>query len=153
MHRYLFFLILISTPMFLRAQLQKKDVELLLTNGKSRDWRIDSVITSLGVGCIGTWQFYKFFSNGKVQRKVCMNGELTYTELSWKLVPVGGDNSGEWQLELDKPLSFKNGQSIQVMRIDWPLGKVSEPKQKMIWRQVPDCKACYQEEITLLSMN
>ena len=135
------------------AQLLKTQVETLITNDANRNWQFQIYKKSLGSHCKGDGQLFTFFKNGKLQRKRCVNSKAEFKELTWKLVAIGNEANGEWQIVLSEPIEISGGNFILSMRVDLPQGKTHVRDKKMIWRVVPDCKACPEQTITLTSIN
>jgi hypothetical protein len=135
------------------AQLSRNRVEMLLTNSKSRTWQFKEYKKTLGSECTGNGQLFIFYKGGKLQRVRCVNGKREFKELTWKIVPTTKAGSGEWQLELSQSVEFENGGSIQVMRIELPLGEANKKGKTMNWKDVPECKQCIGQTIILKSTN
>lgn len=133
------------------AQHSKKKMEEYLTNGSNRDWQLADYKKTLGNECKGNGQLFTFFKDGRVQVKRCIDTKIDFKALTWSLQPVNGSEA-EWQIELSRPIEVEEG-SVRVIRIDLPLAEKKKPNKKMIWREFPDCKACPQQNITLLSKN
>lgn len=135
------------------AQLSKTQVEELVTNGTTRNWQFLIYKKSLGAACTGEGQLFTFFTDGKMQRKRCVNGKIEFKEARWKVTAVGNEANGEWQLMLSEPIEIKDGNYLQEMRLDLPQGKTHSRDKKMIWRVVANCKACPEQTIVLTSIN
>jgi hypothetical protein len=133
------------------AQLTKTQVEKLLTNDKNRSWEFKEFKKTSGNECNGNGQLYIFYITGKVQRKRCINKKREVNELTWKIIPVGTEANGEWQLELSEKIELENSNYMKKMRIDLPLGEINKKGKLMTWRVVPDCKACIAQIVTLKS--
>lgn len=136
---------------FSDAQLTKIQVEKLLTNDKNRSWEFKEYKKTLGNECSGDGQLYTFFKTGKVQRKRCVNKKRDVKELTWKIIPVGAAENGEWQLELSEEIELENSNYLKTMRIDLPLGEINKAGKTMKWRVVPDCKPCTEQIVSLKS--
>lgn len=81
---YLLFISLLL-PACLFAQMSKKKIELLLTNGANRKWRIGKYEKTLGKDCTGAWQLFVFSSDGTLQHKRCRNNQFDTHPTRWNL--------------------------------------------------------------------
>ncbi|MCW3108956.1 MAG: hypothetical protein JWQ09_3462 [Segetibacter sp.] len=151
MKRLLIYLFLVSLSYLAKGQHPQNKMEEYLTNGKSRDWQLADYRKTLGNECKGNGQIFTFFKDGRVQVKKCVNNKIDFKSLTWSLQPINGSQN-EWQIVLNQSIDVDEG-NVRVIRIDLPLAEKKKRNKKMIWREFPNCKACPQQSITLLSKN
>lgn len=144
-------LLLLFCHLYATAQTSRKEVEQLLTNGDKREWLFKEFRKTLSISCVGEWQRYTFFQDGRLERKRCQEGEVVIEDFSWKLIPVKNGMPGEWQLEFSEPIVFNENDSVQQVRCDLPLGQLNKAGQQMIWQIVPT--AGFFTRIHLTSLN
>lgn len=153
MNKMIFCLVCIFSSFVSQAQFSLTEMQELITNGKSRDWQLADYRKTLGNECRGNGQLFTFFKTGKVQLKKCINNKVEFKEFMWNLVPVGQTSNGEWKIELTGKVIIDEQVSITSIRIDLPLAEKNKPNKRMIWREFPGCKACPQQNLTLISKN
>ncbi len=107
---------------------------------------------TLGPECTGNGILFTFMKNGKVQVKSCENGQLSFKELNWALIPLDNQDM-EWKILFTGGILVIEGHDIAMLRVDLPSAKPKVKGKKMIWRQFPGCKSCPGADITLVSKN